>query len=337
MPVLKADAYGAGASAMASHLARLGVDGFGVATAEEGVSLRKTGVTLPILVMRGLPEELPVMHRYQLTATVTSDDMLQGVLHLHDDESLSVHIELETGMHRSGLTEAAALEAARSLRAHPAVALEGLMTHLLGSYDPAHDSYSRQQLLRFDRVCMTLDPERSLTWHAAASSGTLRLKNAQYDMVRLGLGLLGAYPSNATKTLNLEAVVTFVTYVSHVVSVSGGAPVGYGGTYVAPRDGARVGVLPVGYYDGIPRQAGTGHGKVLVAGSPCPIIGMVAMDTTLVDLTGSSATSGSEVVIFGHRGSSNLRVEDVAEAAGTVPYEILCRVGPRVPRVYECA
>lgn len=334
MAVVKADGYGLGADVLALHLERLDVDSLAVATAAEGAKLRKVGVRVPILVLRGSPREVPIMQGHRLTAVVTSEEMLRSVLALEHGERLAVHLELETGMHRSGLAGALASDASRALRGHRILALQGLMTSLLGTTDPALDNYSRHQLALFDDMCSAIDPRHRLTWHAAATSAALRTIATQYDCVRLGLGLLGVYPSDATRTLALEPVTTFMTCISHMVSVPTGGLAGYNGLFVAGARGARLGVLPIGYYDGMPRGAG-GNGVVLVSGAPRPIVGTVAMDSTLIDVTDSPAQSGSEVIVFGGRGLSQLPIEQVAEAAGTVSYEMLCRVGRRVPRVYE--
>ena len=211
------------------------------------------------------------------------------------------------------------------------------MTHLASAEDPAADGDTRRQLALFDQARAELAGAGfdRLLCHAAATAAAARFPAARYDMVRLGLGLFGLYPSPAVESaLPLQLAVTLLSRIAEVRTLARGDRVGYGGTHTVTAESLRVGVLPLGYHDGVPWSL-SNRGAVLVDGRQAPILGRISMDSMVVDLSAApDAAAGSEALLFGVHHGAVLRPETVAAQAGTIPYELLARLGPRVQRVY---
>jgi len=337
MGMVKALAYGTDAAAVSGVLQGSGVDALGVSGVDEGVALRRSGVSAPILVLLGTGAEMTKMLRYRLTPLVYGPEMLEAVLAVGaGGEEISAHLEVDTGMHRTGLVPVAAIDAARRLAACPGVTLSGLMTHLASADDPAEDAATAEALARFRGVADSLAANGigGLVRHAAATAATIRLPEAHFDMVRVGLGLYGIHPSTATaEAAKLQCAVGLVSRIVEVVEVPAGERVGYGGTFTAPAGGRRVGVVPAGYHDGVPRSA-SNAGVVVVAGVRCPIVGRVSMDSMAVDLTACpEAGVGTDVLVYGRHHDWSLPPEELAASAGTIAHELLARLGPRVQRI----
>jgi alanine racemase len=347
MAMVKALAYGTDVTAASLGVQESGIDFLGVSSADEGVALRRSGVSLPILVMLGTESEIEKMVRYRLTPLLYSASMVDAITTFAKEtlKPLVVHLEVDTGMHRAGLdwnevsstaSEKSAIGALTELSLLDNVRIEGLMTHFASADDPGQDDMTLLQLERFEHVvdaahALGLEP----ILHAAATAGALRFPSARYDMIRIGLGLFGLQPSGATeREIKLMPVISLVSRVVQIVEVPAGEGVGYGATYVAPAQGGRVGVVPAGYHDCIPRSF-SNFGYVIVAGVRCPIVGRVSMDSMTIDLSACpAATVGSDVLIYGGFGSSEVPLEEVSRAIGTIPYEVMARVGPRVQRVF---
>lgn len=337
MGMVKALAYGTDAAAVSGVLQEAGVDALGVSGVDEGVALRRSGVSAPILVLLGTGSEMAKMLRYRLTPLVYGPEILEAVLAAGaGGEEVSVHLEVDTGMHRTGLAPAAAIDAARRLAASPGVTLTGLMTHLASADDPAEDVATHAALRRFQAVADSLaaDGLGGLVRHAAATAATIRFPEARFDMVRVGLGLYGVHPSVATAAVaELQCAIGLVSRIVEVVDVPAGERVGYGGTFTAPAGGRRVGVVPAGYHDGVPRSA-SNSGVVVVAGVRCPIVGRVSMDSMAVDLTACpEAGVGTDVLVYGRQHDWSLPPEELAASAGTIAHELMARLGPRVQRI----
>ncbi len=337
MGMVKALAYGTDAAAVSGVLQEAGVDALGVSGADEGVALRRSGISAPILVLLGTASEMAKMLRYRLTPLVYGAEMLEAVLAAGKrGEEISVHLEVDSGMHRTGLAPAAALDAARRLAATPGVTVAGLMTHLASADDPAEDAATAEALRRFRAVADSLAAGGlgGLVRHAAATAATIRVPEARFDMVRVGLGLYGVQPSAATaEAAKLQCAVGLVSRIVEVVEVPAGERVGYGGTFTAPAGGRRVGVVPAGYHDGVPRSA-SNSGVVVVAGVRCPIVGRVSMDSMAVDLTACpEAGVGTDVLVYGRQHDWSLPPQELAASAGTIAHELMARLGPRVQRI----
>lgn len=335
--VVKALAYGTSSLYISSFLAQAGVDSLAVSSTDEGVVLRRGGVGLPILVLLGTGGELDKMRRHGLTPVLYSCEMLRHALRAADPtDPLEVHLEVDSGMCRTGIGIADIDQALYDLRGNPGLRLAGLMTHLASADEPDQDDVTTAQLDLFDGV---VERARALGFrdfvrHAAATAGTLRFPRARYDMVRLGLGLYGTHTSEACRpALALDPAVTFVSRIVHASRLEPGFRVGYGGTFVVDGEGTRRGIVPIGYHDGVFRSLR--GGTVLVDGVECPIIGAISMDSMAIDITHVPAAGvGSDVVLFGPWGGADVPLPHYAEMMGTIPHEVLATVGPRVQRIF---
>ncbi|MDP9035445.1 MAG: alanine racemase [Myxococcota bacterium] len=346
--VLKADAYGHGAPAVARTLERAHVDGFCVALLEEAVELREAGIIAPILVMgvmgghcgsaheeviaRGL---VPVVHdigqiasfaRLVRAGTVTGP--------------IDVHLKVDTGMARLGVTMAALPAVAAQLVDYPEVRVHGLMTHLACA-DESTDEAMEDQLARFDAATSLLAGYgiRPRLRHAANSAALLR-GQSRLDAVRPGLALFGISPAvgGTPLTSDLRPVMRVRTEIVALRDIARGESVGYGGTWTA-RSAARIATLPMGYADGLSRLLGN-RGDVLVRGRRAPIVGAVSMDMTMIDVTAiEGASARDEVVILGAQegplGRDAIGAEEIAVHAQTIAWEVLTSVSRRVPRFYR--
>jgi alanine racemase len=341
LAVLKAWAYGTELPRLALALQASGVDWIGVSTADEGALARRAGVRLPILVMLMDREEVDKVVRYGLTPVVYSLPLARVLVETLRDmgAECDVHLEVDTGMGRLGVTPEEALAAARLLRGSGVVRLRGVMTHLAGADDPASDRYSDQQLARFEQVVAAIRSEgdEPLCIHAAATSAAVRFPGARYDMVRLGLGLFGIAPSSeVAEAIQLEQALAFVSRLAQVAVWPRGQRVGYNGSYVVEQEQQRIGIVAAGYNDGVPWRL-SNAGEVLVQGQRARILGRVSMDSMAVDLTAvPDAAVGDEVLIFGSHQGQVLPPEEVAARAGSIPYELLVNVDSRrVQRIFR--
>jgi alanine racemase len=342
LAMVKALAYGSELVRLSSWLSEAGIDHLGVSTADEAVELRRAGIQLPILVTLPTPEEAAKLARFELLPAVYSFALVEPLAAaaraaLPPGRRLAVHLKVDTGMHRVGVAPGEALPLARAVSATGALRVTGLMTHLASAEDPAADGDTRRQLALFDQARGELAAAGfgGLLCHAAATAAAARFPEARYDMVRLGLGLFGLYPSAAVASaIPLQLAVTLLSRIAEVRILARGDRVGYGGTHTVTAERLRVGVLPLGYHDGIPWSL-SNRGAVLVDGRPAPILGRISMDSMIVDLSAApDAAAGSEALLFGVDHGAVLRPEEVAAQAGTIPYELLARLGPRVQRVY---
>jgi alanine racemase len=340
MLILKANAYGHGIEAVARHLAPL-VDAIGVALVEEGIELRRLGITRPILVTGGTwSRQIPLFIEHDLTLTVPSLDRLKDA-----EEAAAalgrparVHLKIDTGMERIGIHHYHAerlLEAALGAR-H--VEVEGIYSHLANA-DATDLSHARLQLERFAEVLRFYE-RRSLPpplRHIANSAGVLRLPESHLDMVRPGLLLYGVYPSRSPHpgeswTVDVAPALSWRSRVVYFKVVEAGSPVSYGSTWQSDH-AVRMVTVPVGYGDGYSRSM-SNKARVLIHGRSYPQVGRICMDQMMVNIEWSSAYNGDEVVLIGEAGDQRVAVEDLADWAGTIPYEILTAINDRVPRVY---
>lgn len=338
MAMVKASSYGAGKAEVASVLQYNHVDYLTVAYADEGVELRRNGITLPIMVMN--PEEAAFddILRFRLEPDIYSFrilDLFARHARLYDLKEFPIHLELDTGMHRLGFAEADIPElAGRLADLAPLLQVQSIFTHLACSDDPALDNFTRQQISHFNDWANRLDgliaqpPAAPILHHILNSSGIVRFPEAQLDMVRLGIGLYGVAPQPEVQR-HLRPVSRLVTRISQLKDIPEGDSVSYNRRWVAQRP-SRIAILPIGYADGLSRQLGYGHGRVLVGENEAPLIGSVCMDMCFADVTGLPCAEGDPVVIFGH---GDLLQRNAA-AARTIPYEMLTSVSPRVKRIY---
>lgn len=328
--VIKSDAYGHGIIRVAEALDTT-ADMFAVATVDEGFELRQAGVQKPILILfSSLPAQATSIVEYRLTPTI-SDWEFANALNENISESapIKVHVNINTGMNRSGVCYTEAMQFLNRLKTLHRLEVEGLFTHL-ATADEVDKSFVSIQLNRFSSVLTNAD--RKLV-HVANSAATLAVPESHFDAVRPGLSLYGVYPTDE-KPILLEPGLTWKTRVGWVGSISEGEGVSYGLTYKAPHQ-TRVAMVQVGYGDGYPRAL-SNIGEVLMNGERHPIIGRVCMDVSVVQLQPADNVSvGDEVVLIGKQGNAEITVDEIAHRAGTISYEILTQISPRVKRYFN--
>jgi Alr-MurF fusion protein len=339
MGVIKARAYGTDPVQIAMALEDVGSDFLGVATTNEGIALREAGIRLPILVFIGSGNDVERMTRHGLTPLVYSADMLDAVLAetRKSSRSMEIHLEVDSGMHRTGFEPSHAIEVLRKLRNDTSIVVSGLMTHLGCADMPEEDDFTREQLKRFGQVVNEADRlgYEHIIRHAAATAGAIRFPEARLDMVRIGIGLYGLHPSDATRqACDLSPAISLISKIIEIYCIEPGERVGYGGVFEADENHRRFGVVPAGYFDVVPRAFGR-YGYVTVNGRRCHVVGNVSMDSMVIDLsTCPSAEVGSDVLIYGQHSGAAVPLEEVASAMGFIPHELLVSPGPRVQRVF---
>ncbi len=339
--VVKANAYGHGAPRVALTLESAGATMLAVADIEEGVQLRTAGVRLPVLVFGALSvSEVDGVFEHALTPTISSPAAgraLQAAAAARGVK-LSYHLKVDTGMNRLGFRHDNLRRTLPALLASPNLALEALHTHFASADVPEDRSFDEQRSC-FERASRIVDElgGRARLRHAANSAALLRDSRVWYDYVRPGLLLYGLVPPPLASTLRVRPVMSLSSRVVAVKGVREGEGVGYGGRFRAARP-TTLAVVPAGYADGLDRRL-EGRGSVLIRGRRAPIVGAVSMDMLTVDITDVAGVDpGNEVVFLGSQGEESWQTIDAREMAtwiGTIPYEILCRLGARVERTYE--
>ena len=334
MAMVKAFAYGAGGAEIAGILQFHQVDYLGVAYADEGVELRKAGITLPIMVMNPEPRSFESIVEYDLEPDLYSFELLEAFTERVKQEGLSaypVHIEVETGMNRLGFAGTDLPLLAERLRHTDLVQIRSVFSHLAASEDPGEDAYTLEQFHRFQAAASILQQAVPYPFlqHIANSAAIFRLPQIQLDMVRLGIGLYGVDSAGSHQALLLPAA-TLRSTIAQIKHLKKGETVGYNRRGVMSRDSV-IATVRIGYADGYSRKLGHGIGKMSVMGQLAPVVGTVCMDMTMIDVTDiPNVKEGEEVIIFGR----GLPVQDLANWAGTIPYEIMTTVSQRVQRVY---
>ena len=336
--VVKADAYGHGAVEISRAAVDAGVTMLGVATLHEGIELRSAGSTAPIVIMSpSLASEVDEIIEHRLTPCVSTQEFA-GLLSqrcLAHEVISRIHVEVDTGMGRTGVSDQDALEFIQRVAKMPNLKLESVFTHFPDA-DSGNTYFAEEQLRRFNEILSDLRSRKIEVpiRHAANSAGILSLPQSWLDMVRPGILAYGFYPSSRVpRTIPVEGVMSFKSRLVQLRSVPAGRFISYSRTYETKRP-TTVGVLPVGYGHGLPWLL-SNRGEVLIRGRRAPVIGRVTMDLTMVDVTEiPDAAIGDEAVLFGEQGGAAITIEEVAERAETVPYEILCSMGKRVVRVF---
>jgi alanine racemase len=330
LAVVKADAYGHGAVACARALERK-VWGFAVSLVEEGVELRRAGVEAPIVVLGSF---YGLSHRdvvaYRLTPVVSDAGDLPRFVRAAAELNaprVGIHVKIDTGMARLGVRPEALPDFLTAVQATPEIELTGLCSHLADA-EAEDPSPSERQLERFAaaRARVAAAGFRPVVLHVANSAGA-RLPAARFDMVRPGLALYGVGP--------LPGLAPALSWKSRVVALRtlpSGTPVSYGGLHTTARESV-IATVPVGYADGYTRRM-TGRAEALVGGRRVRVVGAITMDMCMVDVTDAGARVGDEVVLLGQQGGQSITAEELAAWAGTIPYEVLCGISKRVPRVY---
>ena len=337
MPAVKTNAYGHGAVLISRELNQLGVNSFCVATAEEGAELRENGVTGTILVLGYThPEEFPLLRRYRLTQTVL-DFSYAEALDLYG-KKISVHVKIDTGMHRLGERSEKLEEIIKIFKCNN-LEIEGIFTHLCVADEASAESaaFTHAQAKAFYNVIAELR-RRGFTCpkkHIVSSDGLLYYPELAENYARVGIALYGMLSTRADTErcgISLEPVLSIKARIAQVKDLFQGEAAGYGLQFVAPKD-TKIAVAAVGYGDGIPRALSCGVGSVLINGRKAPVAGRICMDQMLVDVSGiPNVRAGDIAVIIGRSGDEKITVCDLAEQTGTISNEILSRLGERLNR-----
>lgn len=335
MVMVKAFGYGSGNLEVSNVLQFHNVDYLTVAFADEGVELRRAGINLPIMVMSPEVNSYDNIIKYHLEPEVFSFRNLEFIekaienLALPEAHPLNVHIKLDTGMHRLGFSNAELPELIRRIQANPMLHVKSVFSHLATADNPAEDDFTLSQIHNFEegsRVVQEAFPY--VLRHILNTAGISRFSQYQFDMVRLGIGLYGVPTCESDKGL-LEPVVSLKTTINQIKHIPAGDSIGYNRHGRAEHD-MRIGIVPIGYADGLSRLLGNGNGTFFVHDKPVKIVGDICMDMCMLDLTDIEAEEGDTVVIF----DAEHDINDVARACQTIPYEIMTRVSQRVKRVY---
>jgi alanine racemase len=346
MAVVKADGYGHGAVPCAKAALQAGADWLGVAILEEGVELRKNGVTGPILVMGGIfPNEVDDLIRHDLSTSVSILALAEtlSVQAGKQGKTVGVHLKVDTGMGRLGMSPESLLPFVERIQPLKNLRLEGIFTHLSSSDEPDPEFTQWQ----FSRLVAALTPLKAKgialpLIHTANTAAILMFPDSHLNMVRPGIILYGALPSPELKPAvsQLSAnepffrpVMRWKSKILQINKVPAGTPLSYNRLYITERE-SLIATLPVGYGDGLNRALSNTM-EVLIRGQRAPQVGVICMDLTLIDVTDIEGVQcEDEVVLIGTQGNETITVDTMAEQCGTISYEILCNVGKRVPRVY---
>ncbi|MEP6747218.1 MAG: bifunctional UDP-N-acetylmuramoyl-tripeptide:D-alanyl-D-alanine ligase/alanine racemase [Bacteroidota bacterium] len=333
MAMVKASSYGSGTYEIASLLQFHKADYLAVAYADEGIELRKGGISLPIMVMNPETNTFDALVQFNLEPDIYSFELLRLFdAHLKKEglQQYPIHIELETGMNRLGF-DVHDMNLLSEKLAAGGCKVQSVFTHLAASEDPAMEDFTMQQSEKYFAAVGVLQKKIAYSFirHMANSAAIIRYPQLQLDMVRLGIGLYGI-DSAATHKLDLREVSTLKTTIAQIKHLKKGDTIGYGRRGVAENDTV-IATVRLGYADGYPRRLSNGKGKMLVSGKLAPVIGIISMDMTMLDITGiDSIKEGDDVIVFGDQ----LSVQQIATWAQTIPYEIMAGISQRVKRVY---
>lgn len=338
LAVIKADAYGHGAIPVAKYLVTQGVSHFAVATLSEGLTLRQYGITESIVIMGALLlEEFREAIAHQLTPIVYSLDHASQLRTLARAQAapLPVHLKVDTGMGRLGLSVEDTFTLLQNHDLLQCLKIEGIMSHLSDSDNTDH-TFTHEQIHTFETILKAFHAHHLKVpfQHIANSSGILIHPSSHFTMVRPGIMLYGYHTLPPTHPpLDLKPVLSLTSHIVQVRSLPTGQSVSYNRTFTTARP-SRIAVLPIGYADGLNRLL-SNKGTVLIQGHYAPIVGRVCMDMTMVDITDcGNVVVGEEAVLMGRQGQATITAADLARSLDTIPYEILCSIGPRVQRTY---
>ncbi len=331
--MVKASGYGAGCSyALAKTLQDAGASYLAVAVHDEGVELRKSGITMPIMVLNPTVVNYKAMFSYRLEPEVFSINECQKIIREAEKFGITeypVHIKLDTGMHRLGFVKEELPELINLLHKQNAIRPVSVFSHLCVADDPTQDEYTHRQFDYFDECCQILQAAfpHHIMRHILNTAGIMRFPEHQYDLVRLGIGLYGSSPiSDKTDLVPVSSLYSVIISIKEWPS---GTTIGYGRRGVLQR-ASRIATIPVGYADGIDRHFGNGNICMMVNGTLCPTVGSICMDLCMIDVTDAKCAVGDQIEIFGR----HIPVAQLAEVRGTISYEVLTSVSERVKRVY---
>jgi alanine racemase len=338
MAILKANAYGHGLVPVAKHMQSLGVDYLGVAVLEEGILLRESGIHMPIFVLGGiLGNQVPHFIKHKLTIAASSIEKLENIEEAASRMGMTarVHLKIDTGMERIGVhyyNAEGLLKASLKCR-H--IQVEGIYSHFANA-DRIDLSHAHLQLERFNEVLYFYEKHSLPTpiKHMANSAGILQIPESYFDMVRPGILLYGVYPSHEIpQTVIVQPALTWKSHIVYFKVIKPGHPVGYGSMWESDHL-VRAVTIPVGYGDGYFRSM-SGKAKVIIRGKRYPVIGRISMDQIVANIEWETAYNDDEVILIGETDKTSITCNEMAEWAGTIPYEILTNINTRVPRIYK--
>ena len=337
--VVKADGYGHGAVPVAELIEDYDyIWGFAVAAVEEGMALREAGITKPILILGySFEEDYATMAANEMRPAIFTWEMAAAFNEAAKKLGICapIHLAVDTGMSRIGFADTEeSIETAVRISQLPHIQIEGAFTHF-SKADELDKTYTHMQLNRFEQFCNQLEAHglKQFLRHCSNSAGILEIPEAHLDMVRAGITIYGLYPSDeVSREMPLKPAMELKSHIICLKTIDAGTPVSYGGTFVAEQP-MRVATIPVGYADGYPRSLSS-KGFVLIRGKRAPIIGRVCMDQFMVDVTEIEAELLDEVTLLGRDGDEEITVDELGELSGRFPYEFVCVIGKRVPRIY---
>lgn len=333
MVMVKAFGYGNGGFEIAKLLEHHKVDYLGVAFADEGISLKNAGIRVPIMVLNPETTSFTAIIQHHLEPEIYSVKGLKAFLKIAEQKKLNhfpIHIKIDTGMHRLGFEEENLDDLIQILKGNETVQIKSILSHMATSDDLNHDAFSKSQIALFEKLSTKIQTELNIKpiRHILNTSGITNYPEAQYDMVRLGIGLYGI-SNDEEEQKELENVGTLKSVISQIRTIDKGESVGYGRRFIADRS-TKVATIPIGYADGIRRSWGNGVGYVTINGKQAKIIGSICMDMLMVDVTYIDCKEGNTVIVFGE----NPTVPFMAKELNTIPYEILTSISQRVKRVF---
>lgn len=333
MVMVKAFGYGNGGFEIAKLLEHHKVDYLGVAFADEGISLKTAGISTPIMVMNPENTSFQAIIQHKLEPEIYSLKGLNAFLKIAEQKKLHhypVHIKLDTGMHRLGFQENGLPELIATLKNTPSIKVKSILSHMATSDDLNHKDFALSQIDLFEKLSSKLISDLKINpiRHILNTSGISNFPEAQYNMVRLGIGLYGI-SNDAEEQPYLENVGTLKSIISQIRTIESGESVGYGRRFVAQKT-TKIATIPIGYADGISRSWGNGLGFVTINNQKATIVGSICMDMLMVDCSEINCKEGDQVIIFGESPTVNL----IAEKTNTIPYEILTSISQRVKRVF---
>ena len=338
--MVKAFGYGAGSVEVSRALQNSGlVDYLAVAVADEGVELRRAGITLPIIIMDPEVAALDLILENNLQPNIYSFQVLENIITAAESKGLEhvkVHIKIDSGMHRLGFYQEDMTKLASRLNGQKSVQVVSIFSHLAGSDEAQFDAFTHEQAAYFQSCATTLNTKLSTLnakLHICNTAGIERFPEYHFDMCRLGIGMYGfsfLSPNSPLPIANsLKNVCTLKTTILSIKTVNTGETIGYG-RHTTLNEPRQIAVIPIGYADGFDRRFSNYGGEVVVRGKRCPVVGNVCMDQAMIDITGTDAQVGDIVEIFGDR----LPIAELANKLGTIPYEVLTSISHRVQRVY---
>lgn len=333
LAMVKSNSYGSGTEKMASFYEQQGVNYLGVAYADEGVELRKQGIKLPILVMNAEEDGFEDCISYDLEPAIYSFDQLDQFIKeliFAGKTDFPIHIKLNTGMTRLGFELSEVGQIIETIQAQPEVKVKSVYSHLADSDNMGNKEFTQLQIERFTIACDQISSHLSYTFdrHILNSEGVSRFSNAQFEMVRLGIGMYG-YSANPSFKNKLQDAIFWNSSISQIKTIQKGDSVGYSRTFIAENE-MQVAIVPVGYADGFRRSLSNGVGSLYIQGKSCKVLGRVCMDMIMVDVTGLPVSTGTHVEIIG----KHQTMEQFASMMETIPYEVMTGISKRVHRVY---